>query len=77
MSDLPQVTGKEAVKAFSKHGFALNRIKGSHHILKKDGHRYLLSVPCHSGKILGKGLLSNLIQSAGITIDEFVSALDA
>ena len=35
MSKLPSVTGWEAIRAFEKAGFVVDRIRGSHHILKK------------------------------------------
>jgi len=34
-------------------------------IMKRDGHRFLLSVPVHGKKNLGVGLLMKLIQDAG------------
>lgn len=75
MSKLPSVTGDEVVRAFSKIGFILDHISGSHHILKKQGHRYLLSVPIHGHKSVKPGTLRSLIRSAGIEIDDFVNLL--
>lgn len=71
MSNLPVVSGEVAKAAFEKMGFRVARIKGSHHILKRDGHRYLLTVPIHGGKILKPGTLRSLIRDAAITIEEF------
>jgi len=65
------VSGKEAVAAFEKAGFYLSRISGSHHILKKDGHRHRLSIPVHAGKTVGVGLLKSQIENAGLTVGEF------
>lgn len=76
MPDVPTVTGEQAIAAFGKFGFAVVRIKGSHHIMKKPGHRYNLSVPIHKGKSIKKGTLRSLIEGAGITIPQFVAALD-
>ncbi len=76
MSSLPVVTGKEAIPAFSKPGFSVARIRGSHHVMKKEGHRYQLSVPVHSGRPLKKGILRSLIQTAGITPEQFAELLD-
>jgi predicted RNA binding protein YcfA (HicA-like mRNA interferase family) len=36
---LKQVTGKDLAKALQRHGWRLVRIKGSHHIFVKEGHR--------------------------------------
>lgn len=71
MPDLPKISGDDAVKAFCKAGFVHKRTNGSHSILIKSGHRHHLSIPCHSGKKLGKGLLNSLIKSAEMTVDEF------
>jgi predicted RNA binding protein YcfA (HicA-like mRNA interferase family) len=76
MSSLPSVTGKQAVKAFGKLGFRVVRITGSHHIMRKDGHPYLLSVPVHSGQTLKTGTLRSLIRAAGITPEQFAKLLD-
>jgi predicted RNA binding protein YcfA (HicA-like mRNA interferase family) len=76
MSDLPVVTGEQAITAFSKFDFRLSRIRGSHHILKKPGHRYVLAVPVHKGETLKKGTLRGLIAAAEITVEQFVDALE-
>ncbi len=76
MSSLPSVTSAAAVKAFEKLGFHVARTKGSHKILKKEGHAALLTVPVHSGKNLKPGTLKGLIRAADISADEFVKLLD-
>lgn len=76
MSKLPDATGEQAVIAFSKIGFVVVRIKGSHHMMKRDGHRFVLSVPVHKGKALKRGTLRGLINAAGITIEEFCELLE-
>lgn len=72
MCELPTVTGLEAIRAFEKDGFVEVRIKGSHHILKKKGHRFLLSVPVHGNRTLKPGTLKGLIRGAGMTVERFV-----
>jgi predicted RNA binding protein YcfA (HicA-like mRNA interferase family) len=47
----------------------------SHHVLKKPGHKYLLSVPVHGGKPVAPGILRHLIQAAGITVEAFTALL--
>lgn len=75
MSKLPAVTGWEAIRAFEKAGFVVDRIRGSHHILKKESHRYVLSIPVHGKKPLSKGLLRSQIKAAGMSDKEFVDLL--
>ncbi len=76
MSKLPSVTGNQAIKAFEKEGFSVVRVTGSHHIMKKEGHTYNLSVPLHAGTPLKKGTLRQLIRDAGLTQDDFIALLD-
>jgi predicted RNA binding protein YcfA (HicA-like mRNA interferase family) len=70
---LPMISGKEAVKAFTKAGWHLDRISGSHAIMRKDGSEVTLSVPLHPE--LRKGLLHSLIKDAAIDLDEFLAFL--
>ncbi len=75
MVGVPLISGMEAVKAFTKLGWHVERrAKGSHIIMKKPGMRITLSVPNH--KQLDRGLLRSLIRDAYISIDEFNAALD-
>lgn len=76
MSKLPAVTGKEAVATFERDGFAVVRVsKSSHHIMKKEGCIFLLSVPVCAGKNLKPGTLKDLIKAAGLTVDRFIELL--
>lgn len=75
MSDLPKITGEEAVRCFEKFGFYLSRTAGSHHILAKNGHRFVLSVPVHKGQMLKTGTLRSLIRASGITVEQFRAKL--
>jgi predicted RNA binding protein YcfA (HicA-like mRNA interferase family) len=76
MPRLPSITGQDAIDAFSKLGFEVARIEGSHHILKKPGVRYNLSVPVHGQKNIKPGTLRTLIRLAGVTVDDFCKVLD-
>lgn len=57
------MTGKQMVKELEKAGWKLDRIKGSHHIMKKNGKT--IPVPCHR-KELGKGLEHTIRKEAGL-----------
>ena len=72
MSKIPSIDGRAAISIFEKFGFSVARIRGSHHVMKKDGHRDLLSVPVHGHDPLKRGLLKGLISDAGLTVDEFL-----
>ncbi|MDQ6788532.1 MAG: type II toxin-antitoxin system HicA family toxin [Acidobacteriota bacterium] len=73
MAQLPNLSGKEVVKAFENLGWEFSRQSGSHIVLTKDGEIVSLSVPNH--KEVAKGTLRSLIRAANLTIDEFVKAI--
>jgi predicted RNA binding protein YcfA (HicA-like mRNA interferase family) len=73
MSRLPNISGREAVKAFSKAGWIISRQKGSHMIITKSDSTVILSVPLHDD--LDRGTLRGLIGLAGLTVEEFVELL--
>jgi len=75
MPKIPRIIGEEAVRAFRKAGFTLDRIKGSHHILRRERWPFRLSIPVHGGKTLGVGLLKSQIEAAGLTVEEFCELL--
>lgn len=73
MPELPVISADKAVRAFQQLGFRVARQRGSHIVLKKEGHPLLLSVPRHDE--LRVGLLRSLIRDAGITVEKFKSML--
>lgn len=57
--------GKELVRLLKEHGWVLDRISGSHHIMVKEGRRPV-PVPVHGNKDLNKSLLHGILKEAGI-----------
>lgn len=70
---LPVISGKQALKALTRAGWHLDRIHGSHAIMRKEGSPVTLSVPLH--KELRKGLLRDLIKDAELELEEFLNYL--
>lgn len=58
------MTGNEMIKLLKAHGFTLDRVAGSHHILVNGA--LTVSVPVHGKKELGKGLELRILKDAGI-----------
>jgi predicted RNA binding protein YcfA (HicA-like mRNA interferase family) len=58
------MSGKECVKLLNKHGWALDRIQGSHHIMLKDG--ICIPVPVHGNAGLKPGTLNSILKKAGL-----------
>jgi len=73
MGRLNNISGKEAVKAFQKHGWHVAGQVGSHVVMTKTGIRANLSIPQH--KELSVGTLRALIRNAGLSVDEFLELL--
>ena len=72
---LPVVSGKEAIRAFEKAGWYVDRrAKSRHIIMKKPGMKVTLSVPEH--KALDRGLLRALLRDACISIADFNELLE-
>ena len=75
MSRLPRVTAKEVVKVLEKAGFQLARQSGSHAIYKNAA-GLRATVPMHASEILHPKVLTRIIDSMGVTVDEFIARLN-
>jgi len=67
---LKALTGRAFCRLLEKNGWALKRIKGSHHIYAKEGLPVRLSVPVHGNKTLKRGLQRHLMKISGIEESE-------
>ena len=74
MSKLPAITSKEIIFALKKIDFQVVRQKGSHVRMKHSDGR-VVTIPVHSGKTIGKGLLLKILRDAELTKDEFLKLL--
>ncbi len=73
MSKLPQISGRECVRALVKAGFYVKRQRGSHIILRRDDPFAQLVVPAH--KTLDRGTLRAIIRQADLTVEQFLNLL--
>ncbi len=74
MSRLPVVSGREAIRAFGKLGYLVDRQRGSHVQLRQATAPYRrLTVPDH--RELARGLLRALIRDAGLSVEGFIDLL--
>ena len=71
MPKLPCISGEESVKALRKLGFAFLWQRGSHAILRRGGQGCV--VPMH--REISQGTLRGVLKQAGVSEDEFKSAL--
>jgi len=47
---MKQISGKELARIVERHGWALLRVSGSHHIYGKAGSIVRLSIPLHANR---------------------------
>lgn len=72
MPALPQVSGREVIKALEKHGYRAVRTKGSH-VMMRGGSGTGTTVPLHNP--VAPGTLRSILRAAGLTVDEFITLL--
>jgi predicted RNA binding protein YcfA (HicA-like mRNA interferase family) len=71
---LPALTGAEVIRALERAGFAVVRVRSSHHFLRHpDGRRTV--VAAHAGETIGPGLLSKILRDCGLDREQFRSLL--
>lgn len=75
MGKLPTVTGAEAIAAFRKVGYDVDRVAGSHHVLKHPEREYVLTIPVHGKKAVARGTLRSQIRTAELTVEQFCDLL--
>lgn len=71
MSELPTVNGKQVVAALRRAGFLLEKVNGSHHILRDPVSGTHVSVPVHGTRDMKAGTVRGVIRDAGLTVTEF------
>ena len=69
MAKLLRVSGKEMVDFLRRQGFAVIRVRGSHHYLERGDQR--TSVPVHANRPLKIGTLRSILRDVGLTPTEF------
>lgn len=76
MPKLPQVSGKETIKALQKIGFNVVHQKGSHIKLSRRLNNQKQTVIVPLQKVLKKGTLRNgILKSINLSVDDFVKLL--
>jgi predicted RNA binding protein YcfA (HicA-like mRNA interferase family) len=72
MPKLPVVSGKECRKALGRLGFEEARQRGSHVVMKRDETGCV--VPMHAE--IKTGTLGGILKQAGVSVEEFIEALE-
>lgn len=69
MTRLPRPSGKDMVRFLAQQGFAVVRIRGSHHFLERGNKR--TSVPVHGNRPLKVGTLRSILRDIDLSPTEF------
>ncbi len=74
MPSVPILRPSEVIRGFEAFGWIVVRQRGSHVIMVKAGHIVTLSIPSH--QTVARGTLRSLIARAGLSVEEFIGALN-
>lgn len=73
MPKLPQVSGKQTVKALTKIGFEKISQKGSHIKLRRELNDRIQTVTVPNHKVIRKGTLRNgILKPINLSVEEFI-----
>lgn len=68
---LPSITARKLVRFLKQQGFIEVRQRGSHLTLRRESDSRTVTVPVHTGRDIGKGLLEKILSDAGYSVEEF------
>lgn len=74
MTRLPRLGGSAVIAALGRAGFAVVRVKGSHHLLRHPDGR-TTTVPVHGSEIIGPGLLGKILRDCDLSRESFLDLL--
>jgi predicted RNA binding protein YcfA (HicA-like mRNA interferase family) len=60
------MNGKQIIARLKEAGWTLTRVRGSHHLMSKNGKS--VPVPVHGAKDIGKSLLADLEKQTGVNL---------
>ena len=60
------MNGKQVIAKLKEVGWMPGRMRGSHHLMNKDGKS--VPVPVHGTKDIGKGLLADIERQTGVKL---------
>jgi predicted RNA binding protein YcfA (HicA-like mRNA interferase family) len=58
------MNGNDVIRRLKADGWQQIRVRGSHHLMEKDGK--VIPVPVHGSKEIGKGLLAEIERQTGV-----------
>jgi len=69
---ISSISGKELIKLLETAGWQIERVRGSHHIMRKaDASARMVVVPVHGRSDIPIGTLTKILKQAGLSRSEF------
>jgi predicted RNA binding protein YcfA (HicA-like mRNA interferase family) len=69
-----RLSGKDVVKALTKDGWIVQRVSGSHHVMRHPNGQHV-SVPVHGNRPLPAGTLGSICRTVGLTASQLQELL--
>lgn len=67
-----RVSGRQLIRVMERLGWRVERIRGSHHIMRHpDFPRVTLSIPVHGNQTLPIGTLVSILKDAHVDVEQF------
>ena len=75
MPRMPRIAGTEVRRVLRSFGWVVVAQRGSHVQLKHPARPGRVTIPIHAGETIGPRLLSSILRQAGLSLDQFRTAL--
>jgi len=75
MPRMPRSKGADVLRAMRSLGWVVVAQRGSHVQLKHPHRQGRVTIPIHAGETIGPRLLGSILAQAGLSVEEFRSAL--
>ena len=72
---LPWETGDVVLRALERDGWMVDRVRGSHFILRHPTKAGAPKVPRHAGQIVKPGTMKDILTKAGLSVEQFRALL--
>jgi len=72
---LPSLSPRKVIQALHRAGFALQRVKGSHHFFRNPDRPDLLVVVPYHAKDIKRPVLHSILRQAGMSVEDFIALL--
>jgi predicted RNA binding protein YcfA (HicA-like mRNA interferase family) len=73
MTKLPALKPREVIRILERAGYQVDRVKGSHYIMRHPQRPGRIPVPFHGGRDIKMAVLRSIVEQSGLTEEEFLA----